>query len=354
MSQGDVSAFVILVRDKGAGDLGPSVLAINRLNMPDMLQAFQQLSANERDLFRQAAFDGIPAPGCGFSHTVSQAKQVNIERIRFAFRVVTDKRIPKEIPGDLYETGQLKDGYDFLKVSPPTVSVWVTCIGSICADARLQKRGDDSVIMGGDQTYGQAGWDVGIKYGTGHANDLPDLISKPCRGRFIRRLSLNAHGDSGEFAVNGVDERLIAVKPAMKASQLDSLRSDFGTLLDFLDHVMSQDGIVLLQGCLAGKGEGGTALLKRLSLELTPRKIVGFSTIGFQSVEKQKRDSESCREPGARDTPYFDHSSSERDEYNRYFKDGQWNDLGQLPWQAETSPHAKVSQNGNIIRGLDL
>ena len=57
------------------------------------------------------------------------------------------------------------------------------------------------------------------------------------------------------------------------------------------------DGIVFLQGCLAGKGEGGTALLNRLSLELRPRKIVGFSTIGFESVEKQRRDGEACREP---------------------------------------------------------
>ena len=84
------------------------------------------------------------------------------------------------------------------------------------------------MVMGGDQTYGQAGWDVGIKYGTGHFNDLPDLISARCRGRFIKRLSLNAHGERGEFAVNGVNERIEAVPPFMKASELDSLRPNFG------------------------------------------------------------------------------------------------------------------------------
>ena len=351
MSQTEISAFVLLVRDKEASDLGPSLLAINRLNMTDMLQAFQQLSANERDSFRQAAFDGIPAAGCGFSHTVSQAKQVGIERIRFAFRVVTDKRIPKEIPGDLYETGQLRDAYDFLKAPPPTVNVWATCIGAVCEDAKLRKKGDDSVVMGGDQTYGQAGWDVGVKFGTGHFNDLPRIISARCNDKLIRKISLNAHGGYGTFAPNGVNERGEAIKPAMSGDELDSLRANFGPMFDFLDRVMTQDGTVILQGCLAGTGDRGTALLKRLSLELKPRKIVGFATIGFSSAQEQKRDGESCREPGVRDT---DHTGSSPDEYDRYYKNGRWNDLNQLPWQSDTSPHAKVSQNGNIIRGLDL
>jgi hypothetical protein len=123
----------------------------------------------------------------------------------------------------------------------------------------------------------------------------------------------------------------------------------FGNVLSFLNNVMTSDGTVLLQGCLAGRETSGSQLLMQLSRELTPRKIVGFSTDGYQSVEKQRRDGESCREPGVRDTPY----TAPGDEYRRYHKDGTWQDLKQLPWQSEDSPHAKVAQNGAIIRKPD-
>jgi hypothetical protein len=351
MSQSDVTSFLLTVRGKDASALGPAILTINGLSMPDMLMSFQQMSAEERTRFNQAAFDGIPAKGCGFTSALPEARRVGIDRIKFAFRVVMDRRVPMQIPGDLYETGQMKDAYDFLRMMPPSTTVWATCIGSVCDDALLRKQGDNDVVMGGDQTYGQAGWEVGIRYGTSQFNDLPRLITSRCSGRMIKKLSINAHGDAGEFAVNGVDEQMHIVEPGMKASELEKLRPNFGKVLDFLNNVMTQDGMVLLQGCLAGKSLGGTSLLNRLSTELRPRKIVAFSTVGYQSTEKQKRDGEQCREPGARDTPYFSNSN---DEYNRYFKDGQWNDLNQLPWQSETSTHAKVSQNGTVIRGAEL
>lgn len=348
MSQADITSFLLQVRGKSSDQLGPALLSLNRLNMPDMLGALQQLSVPERAAFARAAF---PATGWSMSHTVNEARQVNISRMQFANQVVTDRRVPQQIPGDLYETGQVKDAFNFLNVPPQTVSVWATCIGSVCEDARLRKKGDDDVVMGGDQTYGQAGWEIGVKYGTGQFNTLPKLITAQCGGRLIKKLSLNAHGDAGEFAVNGVTERMISVDPAMKASELDKLRPMFGTVLDFLNNVMTDDGTILLQGCLAGKSIGGTTLLTRLSTELRPKKVVAFSTVGYQSYEKQRRDGEACAEPGARDTPYFNHSN---DEYGRYFKDGQWNDLNQLPWQSANSPHAKVAQNGVITTGADL
>jgi hypothetical protein len=206
--------------------------------------------------------------------------------------------------------------------------------------------------MGADQTYGQAGWDVGIMYGTGKFNTLPELIKKRCNGFFIKKLALNAHGDPGSFAVNGVDEKFMAIEPTLNAAQLEKLKVNFQKQLDFLNNVMTQDGILLLQGCLAGKSLGGTSLLTQLSLELRPRKIVGFSTVGFQSTEKQKRDDDQCREPGARDTEEFYADPSK--EYERFFKSGLWEELDKMPWQSENSPHAKVAQNGVIIRGQDL
>jgi hypothetical protein len=351
MSQSDIDTFVSQVRNKDASELGQSFFAVNHLNMADMLQAFQQLTPQERDRFRQAAFDGLPGGGCTSSKTLPQTRLVNIDRIKFGYQVVTDGKVPKVIPGDLYETGQLKDAYKFLKTPAPTLNVWATCIGAVCDDARLRKQGDDSVIMGGDQTYGQAGWDVGIKYGSARFNTLPGLISGRCRGQFLKKFSLNAHGGYGVFAANGVDERAIEIKPAMRFDELDNLRPNFGTVFDFLNNVMTDDGLVFLQGCIAGTGDKGTDLLKRLSLELYPRKVIAFATIGFTSVQKQKRDDDQCREPGVRDTDY---TGSSPNEYDRYFKDGQWDDLKNLPWQSETSPHAKVAQNGVIVRGVDL
>jgi hypothetical protein len=120
----------------------------------------------------------------------------------YAFLVVTEKKLPKDIPGDLYETGQFKDACEFLKVSP-TKNVWVTIIGGVCEDAQLRKRGEEGnivsppTIMAGDATYGQAGWDIGIKYGTGTFNSLPQLLTSRCKGFLLGKLAINAHGDPG-------------------------------------------------------------------------------------------------------------------------------------------------------------
>jgi hypothetical protein len=88
---------------------------------------------------------------------------------------------------------------------------------------------------------------------------------------------------------------------------------------------------------------------------------VGFSKLGFTSVEKQRRGGDVCVEPGVRDTPYpLDptpdniRSGAPKSEYEKYFKDGDWDDLNRLPWQSESSPHAKVSQDGLIVHGANL
>ena len=96
--------------------------------MADMLQAFDQLAPNDRNHFSQAAFDGIPAQGCrSFSTTLPQAKEVNIDRIKFAYRVVVDKKVPSEVPGNLYENGSTERCIRLPKDTPSlTKSVWAT------------------------------------------------------------------------------------------------------------------------------------------------------------------------------------------------------------------------------------
>jgi hypothetical protein len=366
MSQVDIDSFVSLVRGKEAAALGPSFYAVNRLNMADMLQAFSQLNDEDRKRFSQAAFDGIPGRGFVGNEKLPQRRQVFLERIEFAYHVVVDRKIPPTIPGDLYETGQLTDAYNFLGTSAsqiPSKNVWMTCIGAVCDDAQLRVKGEETVSRS-DQTYGQAGWDIGIRYGSGQfsgreispgvfSSELPKLISKACKPNFIRKLAINAHGDAGEVSVNGVDEHFKAIEPSMKASDT-GLTSTFAGVLLFLNRVMTSDGVLFFHGCLSGKGLGGTTLLTRLSFALPGRKIVGFSTLGYTSVEKQRRSTDVCREPGVRDTDDFSEAWSEAEIYNRYFKSGDWDDLSKLPWQSETSPHAKVALNGAIIRGSGL
>ncbi len=320
--------------------------------MPDMLNSLDQLSNSDRTKFGQAALTGIPGAGCNRTQTLPESKQVGVNRIEFAFRVVSDKRVPSTIPGDLYETGQVRDAYSFLKIPAPTRNVWVTCIGAVCEDAQLRKKGEEGgafstpTIMGGDATNGQAGWDIGLKYGTGAFASLPRLITERMKGSLIKKLAINAHGFPGEVAVNGTDETGLAIPTAMTARNLSAFKS----VLDFLDRVMTPDGTLLFQSCIAGQQSGGTDLVVALSKELGGRTIVAFTSIGFSSPAKQRRGDEACREPGVRDTPYFGSSS---DEYGRYHKNGLWDDLSKMPWQTETSPHAKVAKNGAITRDPD-
>lgn len=353
MSQTDIDAFLGETRGKEAQACGPAILRLNSFSMPDMLSALNSLSPAEQAKFKQAL------------STLPEARQVGLKRIQFAMDVVTLKKIPSEVPGDLYETGQFKNACSFLKVSP-SKSAWITVIGAICEDAQLRKRGEEGgtfkvpTIMGGDTTYGQAGWDVGIKYGTAAFGSVPGLVSAKCKGFLLKRVGINAHGDAGEVAVNGVNEKMQAFDPVLKKDTVGT----FDAVFSFLDKVMADNGTLLFLSCLAGNGAAGTELLLKLSRKLPNRQIVGFSKLGFTSVEKQRRGGSQCTEPGVRDTDYpvdatpeiarFGTGQNNQSEYDKYFKGGQWEDLNVLPWQSETSRHAKVALNGQIIRGTNL
>jgi hypothetical protein len=123
--------------------------------------------------------------------------------------------------------------------------------------------------------------------------------------------------------------------------------NQFKKMWDFFNNVMTDDGIVFLMGCLAGRGDEGTQLLTQLSLQLRPRKVVGFTTNGFQSTTNQRREGgDGEMEPGVRDTDVPLRVADEQ-----ILK--RWEDLNLLPWQSETSPHSKVAQNGGIIHQGD-
>jgi hypothetical protein len=358
MAQADIDSFLVLVRGKDVTQLGPSFFAINRLSMFDMLQALDQLSPEDLVRFGQAA--GFAQPGqagciCGGLGPLAQTFQVNIDRIQFAFRVVGDRTIPATIPGDLYETRQVMDAFNFLGKPVPTKNVWMTVIGEVCEDAFLHQKGKSDITIGSDATNGQAGWDIGITYSSGGFNPgLLQVIKRRCQPFYINKLAINAHGGNskipgtgGEFDVNGIDSTKPEHPPIDPPLTVPTI-IQFAPMWQFFRRVIIDDGILFLMGCLAGRGDQGTQLLTELSMTLRPRKIVGFTTIGFQDTYKQRREGgDGCMEPGVRDG---DVPLPDSDEHFTKM----WDNLNLLPWESEISPHSKVARNGGIIhQGAD-
>lgn len=369
MSQQHVEEFVRLVHGKPAKELGPAILYINHLSMDDMLAGLDKLDDNDRTHFREAAFDGIPEK-FAFDKVLPEAKQVGIKRIQFAFDTVVKKKVPSYIVDDLYETGQVLTAYMFLKGSIPTKNVWLSAINETCEDARLQEHNSDregtGTVLTVDTVHGQAGWDMAVSYAAGVFSTIHKQLATRCRPHMINKLGINAHGQPGEVAVNGVffgrdnpQDTLepihrVATKPALNVK---TMRNVFGDVLDFINHVMVPTGTVGFYSCLAGRGLEGDNFLKMLSLEIKPRKVMAFTTLGYTSKDYQLRKSYSgfskCMEPGVRDTN-MSTEGSEESQYKRYHKSGDMDDLKKMPWQSETATHVKIAQFGNIVhQGVD-
>ena len=76
--------------------------------------------------------------------------------------------------------------------------IWCTgrdVAGTVCKDARLRRRGEKTVVTD-DQVYGQAGWDVGIRFE--QCRDLGEKL-RQVSYNFAHRIAVNAHGAPGEF-----------------------------------------------------------------------------------------------------------------------------------------------------------
>jgi hypothetical protein len=172
---------------------------------------------------------------------------------------------------------------------------------------------------------------------------------KPCKGiGQVTRLAINAHGVSGKVYVGGSPSPEIGVDPikerlALKVENLPSMAAD----LKKIHNATATGSTIYLMGCLAGQTPDGTALLMELSKVWPQRRIVAFATVGYQRPDQMLREGEKCTEPGMRDT--LDTYPTAKGAVSPFGK--RWNDLNQLPWASETSPGAKVVENGQIMRG---
>lgn len=219
---------------------------------------------------------------------------------------------------------------------------------TVCFDARLHGAGGSA-----DDYSGQAGWDAGI-----HFSSLRDLASKlsaggtklpahvcgnawfncaPAGAGQVTRLAINAHGLPGQLYVNGQNAT------PLTAANINDYVSD----LKCIGFALAPEATVILMGCIAGQGPGGTLLLQALQKVWPGRTIVAFVTVGFQNPDKMYRSGQGCTEPGMRDTISLFPTMTGRQAFATY--DPLWTDFRYLPWAAENSPGAKVIRNGVIV-----
>jgi hypothetical protein len=232
---------------------------------------------------------------------------------------------------------------------------------TVCFDARLEGQ-EEWLAYPHGRTNGQAGWDMGLMYGS-----LVDLASKlhgssasatpshvcgntvrdcpPIRPGQITRLAINVHGGPGvlELDLPNGEDRLTVTSLGNAAVRKE---------LDKIGRSLSRHATVLLTSCQAGQSDPGTKLLQGLSRVWPGRKVVGFATVGFAHGARMLRRGKQCAEPGMRDTANPWPAPTPELEEQRY-KD-LWDKLSDLPWASETSPHAKVAVDGRIVRGGTL
>jgi hypothetical protein len=254
---------------------------------------------------------------------------------------------------------------------PPTswsLTVWADSRdvpAMTCANARLGGAASHPANPNG-QTNGQGGWDIGLRFMnlTDLAGQLEQLqktlpwhmcnhLSWPpkwtCPGiGKVTQLAINAHGIPGTLYTGGSPDGTKVFDPRAEhfAISVENLRAVAGDLLRIRD-AMDLGATVFLMGCLAGQGQDGTDMLKVLSQCWPGRRIVAFTTVGFQDADLMLRDGKFCTEPGMRDTQAVNQSPPGLAPWG---EETMWKNLNMLPWASETSPGAKIALNGQIIR----
>jgi hypothetical protein len=220
---------------------------------------------------------------------------------------------------------------------------------------------------------GQAGWDIGINFNT--LSDLRTEVKKglktiedwhwppwkspaPVGEGEISRLAIQCHGHYGGLwfpngrgyadqagfpAIAAVEKTaMVAITSSAKddtSIKTDSVKMQEQCLKD-IGAYTSKDATILLMGCLAGDGPGGTALLMELSRIWPGRTIVAFatmgSTLGWRMRVKKPFYYAGMKDTG-RDTPSF----SEQEIFN------EWDTL---PWASENCLSAKIVKDDKVLK----
>jgi hypothetical protein len=189
----------------------------------------------------------------------------------------------------------------------------------------------------------QGGWDFGINFGRLESL-VADLVTTPVpavRGQKIERLAFDGHGGPGVFQFY----------PTGAYFDNDHF-GDYAGPLKQLNGVLTSNAVVIFMGCNMGQRIAGSDFLKRISTEIFPgKRVVGFITTGY-TPRGLYRPADKCSSAGMKDTDYTttiptnpgaDTATAEADKYPDSL-------VVSLPWASESSIHAKVAQDGKIIK----
>lgn len=203
---------------------------------------------------------------------------------------------------------------------------------------------------------GQAGWHVGLNFATFagllkqlQQLELPDFLGKSrLQSGEIDRLAICAHGNPGDVRINGRHSETAALTPAALKDG-SAMHTDVMSLEKWL----APDATVLFMGCLAGSGDPGVALLKRLSTLWPGRTVVMYWSLGYQAPVRMLRKGTKRCEPGMRNTRQL--NTSVTVEGTKAFYDFEaemlkiWDDLAYIPWASHDSLTARSARNGVML-----
>ncbi|MGC4086841.1 MAG: hypothetical protein QM756_02870 [Polyangiaceae bacterium] len=240
---------------------------------------------------------------------------------------------------------------------PKPLALWLSGgPSSVAEDASLDP--PSSV----DTLKGQAGWDFAMRllsnqFSTVAANlgggklPIPGFLGGGAvAANQIRRLAIVSHGDVGLI---DVDQRTTIVNghvtlPQRSNAWCDQTFARYAPDLQSIGKVLSKGALVYLLACNLAIGALGEQLLMFASRLWPTVRVVGFTTVVALPTTLGNKPTKG-QFPGFRDTRQHEVDPVP----NRAFPHeiaAICDDLSQLPWASETSPHATVALDGNIIR----
>jgi hypothetical protein len=234
--------------------------------------------------------------------------------------------------------------------TPKPVTIWASGTSS-------PHSCDPDPRLPSDTPKGQAGWDMGIKFSSFadlakqlHGNRQAHLDGgTPILDHEVSRLAFVAHGAPG---IVDVDQKTTGTQgepiPADTVSLTVARLGAYAAELDSIARALRHDSVVILASCQAGDGKEGEALLKALSRRWPTTFVVGLRSLAAVPNGNRKPGS-ILMFAGVRDTKYTNGAKAPNT-VRDYENPTMIADLNALPWMSETSRHATVARDGNIIR----
>jgi hypothetical protein len=160
-------------------------------------------------------------------------------------------------------------------------------------DAIRQLRGGKSLLMHIPEALvcdkpHKGSWEMARSFNS--VGDMVTTIEKMALARPLSKLGILAHGDKAGVIRIGSDP--------VSLTTLEAYAGKFRSLSRFL--TASAD--LFLFGCISGAGRDGSALLKRFSLLLPGRRIIGYNVITTIPEAEAKKPGEMCYWPDIRAT----------------------------------------------------